>query len=569
MRSKTARGVLLLILTLCMGAGVLWLLQRDVGTVPDAGATEHADASLKLEPAQAAAGATTEDAETAAVRRADDLARADTEEDDRVTSQASEDDRDLMGYASLDDAPAWLAAQHLEAAVDLAREERGIHVSDDLVDLLIDGGSARVIVAQSHERPELESRLAGSRHGPARYFRYIPFAALEVGPEALLELVESDDILGIEVDRKNYPSLMQSVPLISGDVAQGNGHDGTGLVIAVLDTGVETSHSAFTGRVVGEACFSIQGDCPGGGTEEFGTGSGIPCTFNCGHGTTVAGIALGLDGGGGGRNGVAIDAGLFSVQVFSEDPDDPGEPVAYTVDIISGLEYVYSQRFAHNFASVNMSLGGGGYNSTADCDVDNAARKVVIDLLRGINVPSVVSSGNDGFTDLISAPACISSAISVGSTTKSDVVSGFSNSAFFLSLLAPGENIETAHPGDTYNVISGTSMSAPHVAGAWASLLEAVPGKNVAEVLTALASTGAPITDLRNGITKPRINVAAAITALPDIDMVDGFDPEAVEGPQFVPPPALPNGACGLVGLELLLVAGAVQWAARRRRAQR
>jgi subtilisin family serine protease len=107
----------------------------------------------------------------------------------------------------------------------------------------------------------------------------------------------------------------------------------------------------------------------------------------------------------------------------------------------------------------------------------------------------------------ISFPACISSAISVGSTTKQNAISGFSNSASFLSLLAPGSAIISSVPGGGYGTFSGTSMAAPHVAGAWAVLKSAKPSATVSQVLTALQNSGVPITDGRNGVVKSLIQI--------------------------------------------------------------
>jgi hypothetical protein len=465
-------------------------------------------------------------------------------------------------YDTLDDAPAAVVAERLGDAIERARSERGVRIADGLVEQVIADGSVPIIVAQPRARIALEPRLAGTRHAPAHYYRHIPYAAIEVGPQALLDLVESLDVLAIEADRAHRPSLIDSVPLVSADAATAAGYDGTGRVIALIDTGVDTGHPVFAGRLVDEACFSRDGDCPGGGTREMGPGSGAPCPFGCGHGTLVAGVALGLDPNGL-RTGVAPDAGLISIQVFS---NDGGEPSAYASDIIAGLEHVYDLRTFHPIAAVNMSLGGDTpYDSTEGCDADNGARKAVIDLLRRAGIPSIASSGNEGLTGQMDAPACISTVVSVGSTTKIDTVSGFSNAAPFLSLLAPGSAIQTARQGGGFATSSGTSLAAPHVAGAWAAITEAVPGSNVAEVLFALQSTGEPIDDDRNGLTFPRIDVAAAITALDaGIEIEDPVGPG--EGAaEIVPQPALPSSACGLVGIEAVLAVLLVRALPRRR----
>ncbi|MGE3510800.1 MAG: IPT/TIG domain-containing protein, partial [Vicinamibacterales bacterium] len=190
---------------------------------------------------------------------------------------------------------------------------------------------------------------------------------------------------------------------------------------------------------------------------------------------------------------------------------------AYTSDVIAGLERVYQVALEgrYRIASVNMSLGSGVYGSTCDSE----PYKPAIDNLRAMDIPSVVAAGNDGWPIGLSSPACISTAVSVGATTKTDSVAWFSNSASFLSLFAPGEAITSAIPGGGYEGLSGTSMAAPHVAGAWAIARQAVPTASVNAVLTAIRTTGVPITDTRLAIlglgeTVPRLQLFDALIHL-------------------------------------------------------
>ena len=184
---------------------------------------------------------------------------------------------------------------------------------------------------------------------------------------------------------------------------------------------------------------------------------------------------------------------------------------------------VFALRFTHNFSSVNVSIGGFRFFTNCDTatSVPASAYKAAIDNLRSVNIPTVIASGNEGFTNSTAFPACISSAVSVGSTTKSDTISSFSNSAPFLSLLAPGSSITSSVPpalsgGQQFAAFNGTSMAAPHVAGAWALLKQQNPTASVASILSALQNTGTPVTDTRvaGGVTKPRINISSAADAL-------------------------------------------------------
>ena len=205
--------------------------------------------------------------------------------------------------------------------------------------------------------------------------------------------------------------------------------------------------------------------------------------------------------------------------------------MSYTSDQIQGLERVYALRNTYKIASVNMSLGGGRYYTQASCDSDNGSIKSAIDTLRSVNIATVIASGNDGYTNSIGAPGCVSSAVSVGATWDSHSANGiscsavnyggvnkvacFSNSASFLNLLAPGIWITSSTPGASYATWAGTSMATPFAAGAWALMKQKNASLTVTDGLTALSSTGVGVTDARNSIVKPRIQIDAALALIP------------------------------------------------------
>ena len=353
----------------------------------------------------------------------------------------------------------------------------------------------------------------------ARRFKHFPMVAMAVDANEIRRLANSPETAWIAEDRIHKPSLAQSVPLVEANLAHTQGFTGAGQTIAVLDTGVDASHPFLAPRVVAEGCFSSNSSdttsvCPNGQQSQTGAGAAAPCSpSGCSHGTHVAGISA---GNGPSFTGVAPGANVIGVQVFSQFnssssclPDPAPCISAFTSDIIAGLEFVLSQANSLNIAAVNMSLGGGSFTSFCDSD----PTKVAIDALRAAGIATIVASGNEGQTNAISGPACISTSVSVGSTTKQDTVSSFSNSASFLTLLAPGGSINSSVTGTGFSVFSGTSMATPHVAGAFAVLRSANPTASVDELIGALIGTGLPITDSRNQITKPRIRIAQAIAA--------------------------------------------------------
>ena len=268
----------------------------------------------------------------------------------------------------------------------------------------------------------------------------------------------------------------------------------------VPTAGVDADHPFLAGKVVAEACFSTTNStatsvCPNGQNTQIGPGAGADCDAGvdgCDHGTHVAGIAAGA---GTAFSGVARDASVIAVQVFSEFPGSQctyGTPCvkSYVSDQIEGLEYVYSLRNTHDVAAANMSLGGGYYTST--CDGSQAPRKAALDQLLGAGIATAISSGNDGYPNATGAPGCISTAVTVGSTTKSDGVSYFSNVAPWMDVFAPGSAIQSSVPGGGFASWNGTSMAAPHVAGIAARHLSRRPEATPAEVHDAVIGGATP-----------------------------------------------------------------------------
>jgi len=406
-------------------------------------------------------------------------------------------------------------------------------------------GRARVIVELAATAPaeatagpterDIESAVAGlldelppDSHDGDRRYRSIPAAATTVTPTGLARLAASPRVVRIVPDRASEVDLAQSAPMVEAPAVWARGFTGTGQTIVVIDTGVDATHPFFGGRVVDGACFSTSfasahatAVCPGQDpTHAVGIGAGGPCpiatpTGQCAHGTHVAGIAAG------GRattgSGIAPGAELISLAVFSRF-DDPSLcrgaatcALAYVSDQLAALDYVNTTLApAHTVAAVNMSIGG--LPSATSCDGD--VRKPVIDALRGKGIATVVAAGNNGLRTELSAPACISSAISVGATLDTaDSVASYSNASTRLSLLAPGSSIVSSIPGGRFASLSGTSMAAPHVTGAIALLRQAVPALTVDDALHALRSTGVPDA-VAPGVFVPRIRIDHALDAL-------------------------------------------------------
>jgi subtilisin family serine protease len=376
-----------------------------------------------------------------------------------------------------------------------------------------------------------EARAQGVR--VLREFSLFPYLVLEVPEAALQGLARSPRILSITDDIRDRPILDNSIPVINADEAHAAGFDGTGVTVAILDNGFDNAHPFLGGRMVNEACFSTISTDPtlqevslcttnnstGLGTASMNVAGCLNGAVNiCTHGQHVTGIAAG-DGTGiatAPATGVAPGANIVGVQVYVRSnsatecsPDPAPCTYSYWSDQLAGLEQIWDWRNTYTFAAVNMSLGGGG-PWTADCDTDNGGRKAWIDALLTAGVSTVIAAGNNGFANGVSRPGCISTAVTVSATDNADNIAGFSNRGELTDLWAPGVNIFSSVDGGDYDFKDGTSMSAPHVTGAFAVLLQANPTWTPAQILSQLEDTGFPITD-GNGFTRSRIDLGAAL----------------------------------------------------------
>jgi subtilisin family serine protease len=349
-----------------------------------------------------------------------------------------------------------------------------------------------------------------------------PFMVVEGTAEELAALAEDPRVTSVHRDRAYPPALASSLKLIGADQAHAQGFTGSGQAVAVLDTGIDRDHPAFAGRIVEEACFSavdagVRSLCPNGQPTQTGQGAADAETDACladgvnlcEHGTHVAGIAVGSEG-------VAPAADIVAVQVFSRVDDEEicGEAsclLAFESSLRLAMAHVAS--LTRPIAAVNLSLGGDLFDTSCDDSEEGRAFKPAVDDLLTRGTATVVAAGNESFEGT-SFPACISSAVAVGANDDSDAIADFSNRGPLLDLFAPGVDVESAVPDDAKAVHSGTSMAAPHVAGALALLKAQSPQTPMQELVDKLKATGRPYAYQAGGaqVTTPRLDVLAALS---------------------------------------------------------
>ncbi|GLQ34366.1 hypothetical protein GCM10007939_06490 [Amylibacter marinus] len=256
--------------------------------------------------------------------------------------------------------------------------------------------------------------------------------------------------------------------LINADAYYTDGGTGAGITVGIIDTGIDTTHSEFNGRISGASIDIVNMSA---------------VSDQDGHGTWVAGV-IGADYGSGNVQGVAYEATLLAVDAYTESIDG-----FYDIDTAAGIRHAVD-----NGADViNLSLGGFGSSSTINSALEYAAEN---------GVAVAIATGNDSersFGNIadISNPAYEAGRgiydghiIAVGAVNSAGDVTDFSNACNSVDirycLVAPGQSIYTTRSGGGYNYVSGTSFAAPHVAGAIAVLLSAYPNLTAKQAIQIL-----------------------------------------------------------------------------------
>ena len=308
----------------------------------------------------------------------------------------------------------------------------------------------------------------------------LPEAVSEVEAERIAaDLTDSPEVLAAEPDLPVSTAVEPETLTISPQAVQSNppwgldridqrwlplnqaydyANTGAGVRAYIVDTGVLSTHSEFSGRMA-----------TGHTTINDGVG-----TEDCdGHGTHVAGTVAGT------TYGVAKGATVVPVRVLN----CLGSGTMSSV--VGGLDWIGLTHPAGVPGVVNMSLGGG-----ASSFLDSAVRSLVN---KGLTV--VVASGNDGTDACSTSPAREPLAITVNASTIDDQFAWFSNYGPCTDIYAPGRSVRSAwYTGSTASAtLSGTSMASPHVAGVAARLLQVNPGFTPAQVWSAIQADATPV----------------------------------------------------------------------------
>jgi len=348
----------------------------------------------------------------------------------------------------------------------------------------------------------------------SRTYRLIAASAHRALPSAINALSDRDEVAMIWYDEPVHTLLDASAPLIGAPQVWQANVTGKGIKVAIVDTGIDPNHPDFAGRIAQIRDFTGEGDVDKNG-----------------HGTHVAGI---VGGAGAQYRGVAPECSFYVAKVLR------GNGSGSTSDVMAGVEWAAQQ----GAQVINLSLGSDGA-----CDGTDAL-SVLCDAAVAQGSVLCIAAGNAGpGTSTVGSPGCAKSVITIGATTKADLVASFSSrgptrdgrvkpdvcfpGASIVACRAAGTTMGT--PVDAlYTSASGTSMATPHAAGACALLLQAKPGLSPQQIKDILMNTAKNLGLDANTQGKGRADAFAAYqSAL-------GQEPQ----PQPPTPPTPPGTGC-------------------------
>ena len=358
--------------------------------------------------------------------------------------------------------------------------------------------------------------------------------------EAREALENNPNVSYVEPNYTAY-KLAEKLPVgidrVDADVLHSNGDTGSGATVAILDTGVDDDHPDLAanidpslGAAFGSSCGSESGGCRFGAEGYNGNDCNYEWSDDDDHGTHVAGTADAVLGNGEGvAGGVSTEATIMPVKVLS------GCGSGSYADIADGIKYA-----ADNGADViNMSLGGDSGDSTLQNACQYAYNNGVV---------IVASAGNSGpCSDCVGYPAAYETVIAVSAVDpRDDTLADFSSTGPEVELAAPGVGTLSTIPPESddgstyengYETFSGTSMSAPHVAGGAAQVVASDSTLSNGDVRQQLKDTAEDLGLAANEQGAGLLDAEAAVgdsggstDGAPSVSWVNPSDGETVSG---------------------------------------
>ena len=444
------------------------------------------------------------------------------------------------------------------SVIIVSSEDSNMKVDPQVEQVVNEEGKAKIIVILKNDSnnddltlgsvvtssDEIINTLTNDEIKNEQKFSLINGFAGEVTSSGLEKLKQNPNVIKIEYDYPIYAFLSESVPLINAssvkDMTVRNLNiTGKGYSVCVIDSGVDYTHPNLgsclaTTDINDGSCGKVIGGFDFCGSDtDCGSSNNNDTNPNDwqGHGTHVSGIIA--------SNhpiytGVAPEANIVSVKIINISGG------GYSSKLNLALDWCINHADQLNISVISMSLGINAYSDADACEGNFTSLTTYANLAVAKNISLIAASGNNGFSNMVSSPACIRNVTAIASVNDNssssypglDVVSSFSNMGLLVDILAPGAAITSTVPDTTncdgpichdsrFRTLAGTSQATPQVAGAVILLQQYAKLTNNKtltpyEIKTILNNTGKQVSD-SNGRIYSRVSVFEALFALPSV----------------------------------------------------
>ncbi|HVW70345.1 MAG TPA: S8 family serine peptidase [Steroidobacteraceae bacterium] len=430
---------------------------------------------------------------------------------------------------------AWLAAGRkvdvivevdataADAAADAERSRRHLRYDDAAILAMRASGYVAA-------RSPVTSGVSGKDAQLVRDYQHFPLSVWRISSlDALARLRAYPGVRAVHQNSVLHTVSVSDLPFINAPQAAAEGATGAGTTVAVIDGGLDSSWTSYSDFGTCTAVGTPANTCRVVYNYQYNPSGGASSETL--HGTNVSAIAL----------GVAPGANLAMFNVFN------GTGTT-TTNIIDALDDVLRMKAQYDIVAVNMSLGDNSSNST-QCGSTVSPFVQALSALEQAGIIPVIAAGNSGSKTGLADPACVAGVVSVGAVydasygtitwplalpsapctdvSAADKVTCFSQSASYLTLLAPGTFVNA--PNSSFQE-SGTSQATPHVTGSIAVLRARYPAETTSETVQRLQVSGVTDTDSANGRSTPRINLLAAVNQGTAVALSGSGPTQAVSG---------------------------------------